>query len=297
MKYCRNIIADSLKRIMRSPRLLASSPPRLLASSPPRLLASSPPRLPPLPPLPQLPNPDTPERHLIAMVLQRDVAPGRPAVPGPLLELAGPHPGFPVGAHQFVFHDLDIVEPVLNVMPPHHQADLVPFPCRFHHPRWSGIQPVGRPGRGQAVLAVRVSGSVQDLHLRTAVVALRAGLGDPVEDPAVPARGNLPLEGQLEITVLFLGDDVSARRDPCQRPIDGLPPRRNGLLLVSPPPTGGVPVEQQLQPAFAASGVRVFGVLGCCPATPPGKSCRVRPSSTADIRMGESLRQAGRFRG
>ena len=71
-------------------------------------------------------------------------------------------------------------------------------------------------------------------------------LGRPVEDAAVAAVRHLPVEHQLEVAELFLGDQVAGLLDPDQRPVLRLPAGRDVLLLVAPPALRGGAVEQEL---------------------------------------------------
>ena len=65
------------------------------------------------------------------IALQPDVAPLRAAELRPVFELGGLHLRFPIRAPEFVFDDLDVVQPVLDVRALGDDARLVPLPDRL----------------------------------------------------------------------------------------------------------------------------------------------------------------------
>src|SRR5206468_1632831 len=72
----------------------------------------------------------------------------------------------PVRAAELILHDLDAVEPLLDVVAVHQNAHLVPFARRFHHTGGRWIQSVVGARGSEARLPIRVSGIVEDLHFR-----------------------------------------------------------------------------------------------------------------------------------
>ena len=63
------------------------------------------------------------------MILQRNVTALRPTIPGPLCELAVLYAALPIVRPEFVFDDLDAIEPMLDVRTVHHQPGTVPAFC------------------------------------------------------------------------------------------------------------------------------------------------------------------------
>src|SRR5579883_2679287 len=146
------------------------------------------------------PDPDVPDGERSAVVaLDTDVPPGCPAVVGPGGELAGLDPAEPVGAAEVVREQPPAVEPMLDVGAVHDDACRVPLTRTLHDPRRRRVQPVVRSGGGQAALAVRRVGVVQQLVLGSTPVDVVVLLGRAVEDAGVASRGDLPLQGELEV--------------------------------------------------------------------------------------------------
>src|SRR2546430_17080546 len=99
--------------------------------------------------------------------------------------------------------------------------------------------------RRETCLAVHVPRVIQHLHLGGVPVDGVVVLATPVENPAVPGGGDVPFECQLEIPKLVPRDDVAGGVDPGQRAVHDLPAGRNRVLLVAPPPGGGLAVGPQ----------------------------------------------------
>src|SRR2546426_2891740 len=95
------------------------------------------------------------------MLLEADVPLGIAAVVRVRGELARLDARLPVRTAELVLNDLDAVEPVLDVVPVHHETDLVPLTRGLHDAGGRGIQPVVRSGRGEARLAVGMPGVVE----------------------------------------------------------------------------------------------------------------------------------------
>src|SRR2546428_11878927 len=91
------------------------------------------------------------------MVLQADVTEDVAPVARVRGELARLDPRLPVGARELVLHHLYAVQPVLDVVPLDHEADLVPFARGLHDPGGRGIEALGPARPPQARLAVRVA--------------------------------------------------------------------------------------------------------------------------------------------
>src|SRR5207247_6184746 len=142
------------------------------------------------------------------MLLEADVPLGIAAVVRVRGELARLDARLPVRTAELVLNDLDAVEPVLDVVPVHHETDLVPLTRGFHDASGRRIQPVVRSGRGEARLAVGMPGVVEDLHLRSSPVNGVVVLARPVEDAGVAIRGDLPFERQVEGLELLGGGYV-----------------------------------------------------------------------------------------
>ena len=164
------------------------------------------------------------------------------AVPLPVLDVGVRHPLLPVVGVEFVAHHLLAVEPVLDGVAAGHDPAAVPVPDRPGRVLRRRVQGVVRPVR---VRVVGPEGAVADLVLGGVLVDVLGVLGGPVEDAAVAAVRHLPVERQLEVAELLLGDQVAGLLDPDQRPVDRLPAGRDALLLVAPPALRRGAVEQQ----------------------------------------------------
>src|SRR6266566_5041982 len=86
---------------------------------------------------------------------------------------------------------------------------------------------------------------VEHLHLHRVPVNLFRIFGGAIEDAAVPARLDLPIDRQLEVLEFVARDDVAARAHARERPILHHPSVGDLLLPVIPPPGRRFPVEQQ----------------------------------------------------
>src|SRR5690606_10261261 len=144
-----------------------------------------------------------------AVVLQPDDALHVFPEPRLLGELARGHARVPVVAALLVLGDLHAVEPVLDVRPPRDDPRRVPLAAGPGHVLRGGVESVdgaGGVGRG---LAIGVAGVVEHLHLGGGVPDVFGPLGAAVEDAAVAARLDPPLQLQLEVAVGLAGDDVA----------------------------------------------------------------------------------------
>src|SRR3954451_18223362 len=201
---------------------------------------------------------DVPERHLVAVILQQDVAARRLAEALDVLVFALRDQSLHLRAADFELHHFLPVEPVLDVVAADDQADLVPFADRVRGVRRGCDQIVERSGGPVAVLAhlrVGMPLVVQDLHLvpDTRVTRAAGRFRNQVLEAAVAAGCELPLERQLEVAVLAGGDDVTADSwllalgALLDGAVDTRPPGgREGGRVVAAPPLGGLAVEQQL---------------------------------------------------
>src|SRR3989442_2220141 len=131
------------------------------------------------------------------MLLEADVPLGIAAVVRVRGELARLDARLPVRTAELVLNDLDAVEPVLDVVPVHHETDLVPLTRGLHDAGGRGIQPLVRSGRGEARLAVGMPRVIEDLHLRSTPVNCVLVLSRPGENAAVAVPVDLPFERQL----------------------------------------------------------------------------------------------------
>ena len=138
---------------------------------------------------------DVAERHLVAVILQQDVAAGRVAEALDVLVFALGDQRLHFRAPDLELHHLLAVQPVLDVVPPDDESRLVPFADRLRRVRRRRDQIVERPGRPVAVhpcLRIRVPLIVQDLHLvaDTGVTLAVGCLRDQVLEAAVAARAS-----------------------------------------------------------------------------------------------------------
>src|SRR5262249_27031190 len=124
--------------------------------------------------LSNLPDPDSAERDPAAVILEGDVTLRDPPVVRPLLELARVDALLPVRAAELVLHDLDSVQPVLDVVAVDHDPRGIPLADRAGDVLDRGIETVGRRRGRQGVLAVRVSSVVEQLVFRAGVIRLIA---------------------------------------------------------------------------------------------------------------------------
>ena len=138
---------------------------------------------------------------------------------GPFDELTARYQLGPLLTPQLVLDDLGSVEPVLDVTALHDDAARIPFAGSVHGPARDRIQRVVRSGAGEGALPVLVIGVVQQLVLGRAVVDQWLALRSSIEDTAIAAVPNLPIECELEILELSLGDDVTTLPDPCERSV------------------------------------------------------------------------------
>src|SRR5262245_42149371 len=100
-----------------------------------------------------------------------------------------------------------------------------------------------------------MTGVVEHLHLGTGLERRVAGLADAEHDPAVAARGDLPLDRQLEVGELIDRDDVAAAGHARERAVYDLPASGHGRLL-EPAPAGRRPAVEEQPPSGRALGRR-----------------------------------------
>src|SRR5258707_14341442 len=153
---------------------------------------------------------DVAEGDLVAVVLKQDVAGNLGAESGHVLELALRDGGPELRRAQLVLQDLAPVEPVLDVVAAYEDPRLVPFahrPQRLVRGRRQDVV----EGAGLAMgahLGVRMTRVVEHLVLvRDRPFAV---LGDEILEAAVAARGDAPVEAQVEVGEALCGHDVSA---------------------------------------------------------------------------------------
>src|SRR4051812_26683996 len=89
-----------------------------------------------------------------------------------------------------------------------------------------------------------MTGIVQQLVLRRAPVDVIVFLGASVKDAGVPAWTELPIERELEVSELFLADQITDRTRLGQYSVGNAPARGKGLILVAAPRIGVGAVEQ-----------------------------------------------------
>src|SRR6185503_6082247 len=95
------------------------------------------------------------------------------------------------------------------------------------------------------VLAVGMFGVVQHLHLDRVPVDLVFLFARAVEDAAVAARLDFPVDRELEVLEFVVRDDVAARARARERAILHHPAAGEGRLPVVAPARGGRTVKQQ----------------------------------------------------
>src|SRR5690606_4486068 len=184
---------------------------------------------------------DVSEPDRVAVVLEPDMALHPCAVFRPGGELGIGDARLPLVAALLVLEQLDAVQPVFDVRPACHDARLVPLAYRVCHVACGRVEPEVGAGRRQRALTVGVTGIVEHLHLGRGLEDVVRRFGATVEDAAVAAGGDAPLEYQLEVVELVAGHDVAAvvgARDECQGAVTHLP--------------GG----RQVGPAVAAPGIQ-----------------------------------------
>src|SRR5467141_256063 len=170
------------------------------------------------------------------------------------LELASHHFRIPIATAQLVLEQLEPVEPMLDMIAVHDEACRVPFAAGVYVSGRRWIEIVGRARGRQRRLAVGMLGIVQHLHLDRVPVDLVRILGDAIEDAAVAARHDLPVDRQLEILEFVGGDDVAAGPGATEGTILHHPSVGDGLLPVIPPPRRRFPIKQE-SPTGAALGI------------------------------------------
>ena len=142
------------------------------------------------------------------------------------------------GLHSSVLDHLEAVEPVLDVRPLRDDARGVPLADRLQVPCRRRIEAVGRGGAGQPRLVVGRFGIVEQLVLGAGgvdavVVGLAREIGildAAVENPAVAGATDAPLELELEVAELILGDQIAG--------VSVLGQRAVGDAASRPAPTG-----------------------------------------------------------
>src|ERR1017187_4608570 len=134
-------------------------------------------------------------------------------------------------------------------------AHLVPFADRLHRREWRRIEGIERSGGGVGRLAVGVPDVVQHLHFRRVLVDLVGAFVRPVEDPAVRAGSDLPLEIELERTVLLVTHQVAPIAIGANRAGINAPARRDATRLLIGVPSGERPGIEQRNPPAGVSGI------------------------------------------
>src|SRR5712691_13227238 len=164
---------------------------------------------------------------------------------GMRLELAARDFGIPIRAAQLVLEQLEAVQPVLDVVAVDDEPRRVPFAAGVDVAGRGRIEVVGRARRRHARLAIRVLRVIQDLHFHRVPVDLVAILAGAIEDTAVAAGLDLPVNAQLEILELVGRDDVATGADPRERAILHRPAVGDRRLAVVAPASGCLAIEQQ----------------------------------------------------
>ena len=124
---------------------------------------------------------------------------------------------------------------------------MVPLAGRLHDLLGRRIDGIDRAGRGERVLAVAVLVVVEDLVLGAGLVGGAPRLGDAVHDAAVAARGDLPVDLELEVAELLDRADVAALAVEHQDAVGHLPGVGGLVLLVPLPAVQGLAVEERIK--------------------------------------------------
>src|SRR5207244_371256 len=88
---------------------------------------------------------DVAVRHPVAVILEADVPARVTAVVNVGREFAALDPRLPIRAPELIVNHLHTVQPVLHVIPPHHEPDPVPLARRLHDARRPGPAPAPPP--------------------------------------------------------------------------------------------------------------------------------------------------------
>src|SRR5690606_34636621 len=152
----------------------------------------------------QPPDADVAEPHRVRVVLQANVPLAVFREMFPIGELGFVDAPIPVFRTDRIFDDLLPVEPVFRVTVLHDEPRLVELTYRAHHVLRRAVQRVAGAGARLRHLAIDVPVIVQDLHFDAGFVSdlVAFYLAHAVEDSAVTALRQLPLQLQLEVLVL-----------------------------------------------------------------------------------------------
>src|SRR6185369_4806863 len=106
------------------------------------------------------------------------------------------------------------------------------------------IQGVCSAGRGQPALSVWVICVVEELILRRAPIDVVVLLGSVIENSGVAALRELPVERELEVSVLVTRDDVVDAPVLGERAVNDAPSGGSILSFVYSPPIECATIEQ-----------------------------------------------------
>src|SRR5947207_3756490 len=197
------------------------------------------------------------------VALYRDVASRGFAVIRIGGELAGLHFFQPVRASDFVLEQLLTIEPVLDGVAVGHDQSRVPLVGGLHDTGRRRIERVVGASRSQPALAVGMAGVVEQLVLRRAPVDVVVLLGAAIENAGIATRTQLPVQRELKVSELVLGDDVLDGTGFRQYTVDDMPARRHCRTLVSAPGSGTGSVEERAPPRRALVSGQTSGHRSC----------------------------------
>src|SRR2546429_114256 len=157
----------------------------------------------------------------------------------------------PIGTAELVLEQLAPVEPMLDVVAVDDEPRRIPFAARVHHAGRRRVQTVRGTRRREPRFAVRVLRIVEHLHFRCVPIDLVAVFARAIENAAVAAGLDFPVDRQLEVPELLVGDDVPPRSDTRESAIPHRPTVGNVLLPIIPPTRRRLSIEQR--PPLAAA--------------------------------------------
>src|SRR6266446_2591213 len=114
--------------------------------------------------------------------------------PRKFFELAGSDQGLQLLTAQVVSQYLPSVEPVFDMAIVNDDPNLIPFSYRLQNFVDRGNQGVKSAGGSLRILAVTVFGVVKHLHLGSRLVRLVEVFRNQIDDAAVAAGSDLPLQ-------------------------------------------------------------------------------------------------------
>src|SRR6185503_20654552 len=106
-----------------------------------------------------------------------------------------------------------------------------------------GVQVVRRARGLQRVLTVGMLRVIEHLHLGRVPIDLVLLFTRAIKDAAVPARLDLPVDRELEVAELVVGDDVATCPDAGKSAVLHFPAVGNRRLAVVAPAGGALSIE------------------------------------------------------